>query len=132
MTHRFHVHDKTFDIAWGDMDALGHVNNARYFDYFQQARIDWLHTLNLNLTENEGPVVIHVACTYLKPIIYPATLTLHTKAHSLGRSSFCLDHDVFQNEVLMAQGVSKIVWVDYVKNKSIRLPEVILGLFGEK
>ena len=28
------VHEKTFAIAWGDMDALGHVNNARYFDYF--------------------------------------------------------------------------------------------------
>ena len=38
------VHQKIFDISWGDMDALGHVNNGRYFDYFQQARIEWLCT----------------------------------------------------------------------------------------
>ncbi|WP_459075898.1 acyl-CoA thioesterase, partial [Legionella pneumophila] len=44
------IHKKTFDIAWGDMDALGHVNNARYFDYFQEARIDWLRELDIKMT----------------------------------------------------------------------------------
>jgi acyl-CoA thioester hydrolase len=33
------LHEKTFDIAWGDMDALNHVNHAVYFNYFQEARI---------------------------------------------------------------------------------------------
>ena len=30
-------------IRWGDMDALGHVNNTVYFRYMEQARIEWLH-----------------------------------------------------------------------------------------
>ena len=123
------VHQKTFNIAWGDMDALGHVNNARYFDYFQQARIEWLEAMNIGMRKNTGPVVIHVACTFLKPLVYPATLNLSSSLHSLGRSSFMMDHDIFQGEDLMTQGVCKIVWVDYKANKSIPLPEEIRLLF---
>lgn len=116
------VHQKTFAIAWGDMDALGHVNNARYFDYFQEARIEWLRELNITLTNNMGPVVIHVGCTYLKPVIYPATVTIKSTLHSLGKTSMIMDHDLFQGDTLMAQGTSKVVWVDYNKNKSVPLP----------
>lgn len=112
---KIEIHKKSFSIAWGDMDALGHVNNARYFDYFQEARIEWLRALHISMVENTGPVVVHVACTFLKPVIYPATVTLHSKIHSLGNSSMMMDHDLYQDEVLMAQGSCKIVWVDYKK-----------------
>lgn len=121
--------DKTFNIAWGDMDALGHVNNARYFDYFQEARIEWLAKLNLRMTDGLGPVVVHVNCTFLKPVVYPATVTIKSHAHSPGRSSFTMDHDLYQNDVLMAKGQSKIVWVDYSLSKSVELPLVIRQLF---
>lgn len=123
------VHQKTFAIEWGDMDALGHVNNARYFDYFQQARIEWLESLTLDMKQNTGPVVIHVACTFLKPIIYPATLTLNSSVHSLGRSSLMMDYDLYQSEELSTQGTCKIVWVDYHTNRSIPLPNKIRDLF---
>nr|5DIO_A Chain A, Thioesterase [Legionella pneumophila]5DIO_B Chain B, Thioesterase [Legionella pneumophila] len=122
------IHKKTFDIAWGDMAALGHVNNARYFDYFQEARIDWLRELDIKMTGQTGPVVIHVACTFLKPIVYPATVTIHSKVNSLGNSSMIMDHDLYQEETLMAQGVSKIVWIDYTQNKSVPLPDIIRNL----
>ncbi|MFI4962282.1 MAG: acyl-CoA thioesterase [Legionellales bacterium] len=127
--HKINVHEKTFDIAWGDMDALGHVNNGRYFDYFQEARVEWLRDNNLSMTGNLGPVVVHVACTYLKPLVYPARITLRTNLHSLGNSSMIMDHDIFQDNVLMAQGTSKVVWVDYTKNKSVPLPDAIRDLF---
>lgn len=123
------VHQKTLAVAWGDMDALGHVNNGRYFDYFQQARIEWLEMLNMDMKQSQGPVVIHIACTFLKPVVYPATLLLKSNVHSLGRSSFMMDHDLYQGEQLMAQGVSKIVWVDYQKNQSIPVPEKIRQIF---
>ncbi|MCE3045053.1 thioesterase family protein [Legionella sp. 16cNR16C] len=130
MTQKNKVHQRIFSIVWGDMDALGHVNNARYFDYFQEARIEWLATLNIDLKQNTGPVVIHTACTYLKPVIYPATLVLDSSIHSIGRSSFVIDHDLFQNEELMAQGISKVVWVDYKLNKSIPIPDEVRNCFS--
>lgn len=127
---KIEIHKKVFPIAWGDMDALGHVNNARYFDYFQEARIEWLRQLNISMTEKTGPVVIQVACTFLKPVIYPATVTLCSKIHSLGNSSMMMDHDLYQDEVMMAQGSCKIVWVDYMQNKSVPLPDEIRRLFS--
>jgi len=126
---KIEVHKKNFSIAWGDMDALGHVNNARYFDYFQEARIEWLRQLNISMTGATGPVVIHVACTFLKPVIYPATVKLTSKIHSLGNSSMIIDHELYQDEVMMAQGSCKIVWVDYTQNKSVPLPDEIRRLF---
>jgi acyl-CoA thioester hydrolase len=119
------VHEKTFAIAWGDMDALGHVNNARYLDYFQEARIEWLRELNISMNEKTGPVVIHVSATFLKPVVYPATVTLRSSIENLGNSSMLMAHHLYQNEILMAQGTSKIVWVDYKESKSIPLPDVI-------
>lgn len=129
-TKKISAHQKTFNIAWGDMDALGHVNNARYFDYFQEARIEWLASLALDMQQDTGPVVVHVACTFLKPVVYPATLTLSSSLHSLGRSSMVLDQDLYQGAQLMAQGVCKIVWVDYRQNKAVAFPDDIRTLFA--
>lgn len=125
------VHEKIFAIAWGDMDALGHVNNSRYFDYFQEARIEWLQQINISMTGKTGPVVIHVSATYLKPVVYPATLSLRSSIHSLGNSSMIMDHHLYQDEVLMCHGTSKIVWVDYAQGKSVPLPELIRSSFGK-
>lgn len=123
--HKKLIHERTFDIVWGDMDALGHVNNARYFDYFQEARVEWLSSIGLGLRDATGPVVVNISCTYLKPVIYPARLRLCSQLHSLGRSSMVLDHDLYQDECLMAQGVCKIVWIDYRTNTSIPFPDKI-------
>ena len=126
------VHQKIFEIAWGDMDALGHVNNVRYFDYFQEARVEWLRNINIKMTSATGPVVIQVSCTFLKPIIYPATITLKSSLHSLGTSSVVMDHDLYQEEELMAQGLSKVVWVDYKQGKSVPLPDIIRDIFNNQ
>jgi acyl-CoA thioester hydrolase len=123
------VHKKIFSIEWGDMDALGHVNNGRYFDYFQQARIEWLESLQMDMKQNTGPVVIHVACTFLKPIIYPATLTLTSSIHGMGHTSILMDHEIYQEETLMTQGNSKIVWVNYLEGTAIPIPKSIRNLF---
>ncbi len=123
------THERTFDIVWGDMDALGHVNNSRYFDYFQESRIQWLGTLGFTLFEKQGPVVITMSATYLKAVVYPAQLTIISKAHSPGRTSMMMNHDIYQNDELVTQGQSKIVWVDYEKSQSIPLPDKIRKLF---
>lgn len=126
MTTKTFLHEKIFPIAWGDMDALGHVNNARYFDYFQEARIEWLATLELDLYQAVGPVIVHTQCTYLKPVIYPATLRLTSHVHTIGRTSFIIDHELFKDDQLMAHGACKIVWIDYKRNKSVALPDNLL------
>lgn len=125
------IHKKKFKMHWGDMDALAHMNHARFFDYFQECRIDWLAQLDLKLSDSQGPVVIKAECTYLKPLVYPATLDIVTSIHTLGRSSFILDHNVYENENLSAAGSCKIVWIDYVTNESIPFPDKIRTILNK-
>src|SRR5690242_12977765 len=122
------LYEKNLTVAWGDMDALGHINNVRYFDYFQEARIEWLQTQGITMQQTTGPVVIQADCTFLKPVVYPAILKLICSIHSPGRSSFIVDYDLLQASELVAKGSSKIVWVDYQQNKSILLPDAIRNL----
>ncbi len=102
------------------------------FWYFQQARIEWLESLQLGLRDETGPVVLQASCTFFKPVIYPATLTLQTAFRALGKTSMTLEHTLYQAQQLMAEGVCKIVWVDYKRNKSIPLPDIFQILFNEK
>lgn len=129
MSNSQRKHQKIFNVAWGDMDALGHVNNARYFDYFQEARIEWLASINFHMKNEEGPVIIHTACTFLKPVIYPAEVVLESKVGDIGNSSMIMEHELYQNRILMAQGSSKIVWVNYIKGTPIPIPDEIRRLF---
>jgi len=41
---RLFAHRFTLAVRWGDMDAMGHVNNTVYFRYMEQTRIEWLET----------------------------------------------------------------------------------------
>jgi acyl-CoA thioester hydrolase len=36
------VHEKEIEIRWRDLDAYGHVNNAVYLTYLEEARDEWL------------------------------------------------------------------------------------------
>lgn len=131
MSARIKVYQYTKDIEWGDMDALGHVNNGKYFDYFQEARILALQAMGCNLLQPAGPILFNIGCTFLKPVLYPACITIEVSIHSPGRASFTMDYDLSQNQIAMAEGSSKIVWVDYQQGKSQPLPQIIRDFFTE-
>jgi acyl-CoA thioester hydrolase len=129
MPQRQLVFEHDFEIAWGDMDALGHVNNAKYFDYFQEARILWLKSLDFSFSET-GPILLSIDCTFLKPLVYPAKSKTYVYIHSLGNSSFNMDYEIKVGDALMAKGGSKIVWVNYKQEKSIPVPDDIRTHFN--
>jgi len=58
-------------VRWSDVDAYGHVNNVKYFEYFQEARIQYLRSLP---REEDGPwanwVVAHTDVDYRRPILF--------------------------------------------------------------
>ena len=47
MSNKQFVHSMRIPIRWGDMDAMGHVNNTVYFRYIESARIAWLEQAGL-------------------------------------------------------------------------------------
>src|SRR5690242_3043927 len=81
--------EMTVPIRWGDMDAMGHVNNAVYFRYFETIRVEWLRSaLGIIDSMPEGPVVINAFCTFLKQLRYPGDLRVKHYVANPGRTSF--------------------------------------------
>ena len=78
-----HLHTSRFTLRWRDMDAFGHVNNAIYFTYFEQVRVDWLRGLDAG----HELVLANVSCTFFMPLTFPATIDVGLYAGRTGRSS---------------------------------------------
>ena len=59
-------------IRWGDMDAMGHVNNAVYFRYFETVRIDWMRSIGAARgPDGIGPVIVNAFCSFIRQLEYP-------------------------------------------------------------
>lgn len=132
-THRHLVHVTHLPVRWGDMDALGHVNNTVYFRYAEQARIDWLMTLGVQdiVNTDEGPVIVNASCTFFKPITFPATVEVRTLIGRPGRSSLPTFYEMrcLGDDALYAEGAAKIVWWNPKTGKSQTLPDFIRRLY---
>jgi acyl-CoA thioester hydrolase len=121
------VHEMTIPIRWGDMDAMGHVNNTLYFRYLEIARIEWLHSLGGPPDPNgQGPVIVNAFCNFIKQLEYPGELLAKHYVANPGRTSF----DTFITlercdapGVLYAAGGATTVWVDFPQQKSVPLPD---------
>lgn len=122
-------------VRWGDMDALGHVNNASYFTYFEQVRVAWLERLAMTTCieagAHSGPVVVNAFCAFHRPIIYPAQVLVCMFGGAIGRSSFETFyelHDAKRRDLHYASGSAKVVWVNHREGRSIPLPAEVRRL----
>lgn len=132
MTERRRLYTARLPVRWGDMDALGHVNNARYFTYFEQTRVDWLAEHPAVWTQDAGPVIAHAACSYKRPIVAPATVVVSLLAEAPRRSSIRTFYEVRTveaPEVLFAVGEVVVVWIDYRTGRPISLPALFHDLW---
>ncbi|WP_416048149.1 acyl-CoA thioesterase [Cupriavidus basilensis] len=122
-------------IRWGDMDAMGHVNNTVYFRYLEQARIAWFESLGHGGKDASGcgPVIINAHMSFLKQLRYPGDIECRMFAGDLGRTSFETRMEIRridQPDVVYAQGGAKVVWCDYEAEKSVPVPPAIRALMA--
>jgi acyl-CoA thioester hydrolase len=131
VTHkpRLLVHTSRQSLRWGDMDALGHVNNTVYFRYLEQARIEWLFALEpeRDAFEGTGPVIVNASCTFLEPLVYPGEIEVRMYLGDPGRSSVGSSYEILMHGRKYAEGAAKMVWIDMATGRSVPLPEAIAG-----
>jgi acyl-CoA thioester hydrolase len=129
------VHTLCMRLRWGDMDAMGHVNNTVYFRYLEQARIEWFTDAGCEPDpRGEGPVIISAHCTFLRQLKYPGEIEIRTFVGPPGHSSFETYQEIRrtdQPEVLSAEGGAKVVWVNFPLEKSRPLPERVRALLAD-
>jgi acyl-CoA thioester hydrolase len=127
------VFEMTIPIRWGDMDAMGHVNNTLYFRYLEIVRIEWLHSLGgAPDPAGQGPVIVNAFCNFIKQLEYPGDILAKHYVANPGRTSF----DAFitlertdQPGVLYASGGATTVWIDFPRQKSVPLPQWLRAHF---
>jgi acyl-CoA thioester hydrolase len=120
------THEMVIPIRWGDMDAMGHVNNAVYFRYFETIRVDWLHGIGgAPNPDGEGPVIVNAFCNFIKQLEYPGEILAKHYVANPGRTSFETYLTLERTDapgVICASGGAKTVWVDFKAQKSVPLP----------
>jgi acyl-CoA thioester hydrolase len=119
-------------LRWGDMDAMGHLNNTVYFRLIEEARIQWFNKVGIVTSALEdGPILAHAACNFLKPMTYPSSAKVVQAITHVGRASVALDCEIQDSqspEVVFAKCKSVVVWVDYRTGKSAPWPDQIRAL----
>jgi acyl-CoA thioester hydrolase len=126
------MHTEVIPIRWGDMDAMGHVNNTIYFRYMETTRIAWFERIGVRAgPQGVGPVIVNASCTFLKQLVYPGDVEVKMFAGDPGRSSLHTWLEMrpsYDPDTIYAEGAGKVVWVDFAKNKSVPLPDGIRKL----
>jgi len=120
-------------VAWGDMDAFGHVNNVVYYRYIENARICYFDTLNI-FGYDVLSVVASNQCKYLKPVFYPDILKIAIRIEEMRKTAIRMHYILYseQQEEIIATAEAVVVFVDKKEMKKTLIPdqmrEGIIGL----
>jgi len=124
-------------VRFRDCDPLGHVNNAVYLTYLEQARFShWRALWGFGSPQlppgMPGVILARVECDYRRPATYGETLEVRMTVAELGRTSFRYEYEVLDeqgNMVLTAKTVQ--VMYDYAGAKPVPIPADIRALLTE-
>ncbi|MGC8595005.1 MAG: acyl-CoA thioesterase [Candidatus Kryptoniota bacterium] len=114
-------------IRFSDMDSLGHVNNAVYLTYFEEARVNYLRKV-LNLDSGNvrsiGIVIAEIKCTYRSPAYYGDDLRVYTRVTWIRKRSFEMAYLIVEEKSgrVVAEGSSIQVAFDTDTKQPIEIP----------
>lgn len=129
MTDEFR-HRTRVDVRFRDVDAFGHVNNAVFLSYAEQARIVYLtaaigHAITLTDVEELPLILARLEVDYRSPIFFGQTVEIATRIDWIGSSSFAMSHRLSagDDEHRVADVASVLVSYDYVSARPMRVPD---------
>ena len=118
------IFSMNLNVRFRDLDAMGHVNNAVYFTYFEQVRIHFFQQVfQISELSDFNSILANISCNYLKPAKISDRLTLQLWVSKIGKKSFNLSYKVIdvEDESVYATGESVQVWFDYKQNKTVEI-----------
>jgi acyl-CoA thioester hydrolase len=117
------------EVRYGDLDPQGHVNNAKYLTYFEQARIAYWIELGLFTKDQSfmelGVILADVHIMYLEPIYYGQDIKVGAHISKLGNKSMTWEQDIMDIKASreLAKGEVVMVTYDYRAGKTIPIPQ---------
>lgn len=121
-------------VQWRDLDAMGHVNNAVYANYLENARVAYLDALTglIGLAppgpeDSTLPLSIILAehtISYRSPAFLRETLLIGSRVTEMGNSSFVMESQIADKKTgrLVATSRAILVHYDYQQSRATPLP----------
>lgn len=112
-------------VAWGDMDAFGHVNNTVFFRYFESARIAFLFRVNFRGDDGgPGPILASTHCRFRRPLEFPDTVLVGVRVTELGEDRFTHEYRIvsMKSNEIAADGGGVVVAYDYGSKAKAAIP----------
>ena len=117
------------EVRYGDLDPQGHLNNAKYLTYFEQARVAYLIELELfqkGLSFLEiGMIIADIHIVFHAPVLWETPVKVGVGINKLGNKSFVVAQNVVHAETgeVFASGEVIMVAYDYHREQTIRIPD---------
>ena len=129
------VFEVDLPMRWADADMLRHMNNAVYFRFMEEARVQMLAAAGLEAAGDVGNVVVHCSCDFLRAITYPATVRVRLIVEKVGRSSLTQSVELYVVQDLQsgpyARGKTVLVSMDNLNNCSAPWTKQALMALGQ-
>lgn len=112
-------------IRWGDMDALGHVNNVEYLRYLESGRIAYMETIQpAELPVTRHIVLADIQCRFRQQLNYPAMLEVMTRIDRIGNRSMRFQSAIYVQgaDQPAATSTGVLVWFDFASQQSAPVP----------
>ncbi|MGB5325504.1 MAG: acyl-CoA thioesterase [Pseudomonadales bacterium] len=110
-------------VEWGDMDAMQHVNNVRYFYYAESARLQLLAEIfpafaDGSLAQSgEAFTLAETSCRYKTSLTWPDQIEIGSVVESVDDTSFIVKHAIYSAkfDCIAAELHARLVRYDYVQ-----------------
>ena len=112
------VHRET--VRFRDVDAMGHVNNAVFLTYLEEARIAYLLLFGAEVGDM---ILARVEIDFRAPLRTGDELEIGVRPTTVGTKSFGLEYQVRSGNTVAAEAKTVIVSFDYESGRSVELPE---------
>lgn len=125
----FHFH-YPIEVRYGDLDPQGHVNNAKYLTYFEQARIAYLIKLELFTRDQSfmeiGVILADAHIVYREPVYFGQKIKVGVHVAKLGNKSMMWEQNIVDADTgrELARGEVVLVTYDYHAEETIPIPQV--------
>lgn len=113
----------TVDVRYQDHDEMGHVNNATYVTYMEEARAKYFRD-ELGVSADElSMVVAHLEVDFRRSVQYADEVEVAVSVTDVGESSFTMAYEVRDDEGVAVEGETVQVVLDPETGASQRVPD---------
>jgi acyl-CoA thioester hydrolase len=110
-------------VRFRDLDPMGHVNNAVFLTYLEQARVALFSELGAaTALEEMNMIVARVEIDFKAPVRLGQEVEISVRASRFGTKSFDLDYELRVEGEIVAEAKSVQVAYDYDRREPVPVP----------